>query len=1254
MKLTNRRMADLAVIVVALLALNSREVTATQTAPKPGAVIPPLMNKQGAGDVTPYEEECCTEPAAIKECWWQDAERDDVLCSAINPCPGGRPCRNVVASGDVIKPGTDAAPVGLCSCSEDSHCTESGMQGICNEDGTCGPSFCNGFKRCSCWGGCEEGKYAGQMVPSDGCAANAEATYCCEGIYPGLPGTDQIGFCSRWNNCVGPPVGGGGDGGPDSGAGDCTVGTVDADCSIYAGNPCMEATCNASNECIYNYVNGGICYDKSDLPGTLTVVTAPFDPNDTVCCCDDPADCPNQPCIAAVSCDGDFNNADTFHTCGIIQANPGDSCTGSDADNPCHWWTCNAAAAMDCELNERAVDIGCANDGEGRSNTDCAEWTCIGPDTFRICSFETDVLLKQSCDVVPPPADACARQFCDLAGACDYAKADGETCGPVGVASYRDLYCFPFECDTGSCDPDTSSPIFAQTTTERENCNFHAADDLGDVSAADRTVSEDLTCAADDINMAGTATNPRFSSCDRFDISDYVYYYSGQTDQNEFGLRHVLAYVSDADTAGTAIWDWDPILYATTACDGDPASQYTCNDDCNFSGTNFNDNGYSCGTGALGNAESAAVTAGPWPIIDDPIYSGSGVTNDWDSNGIDDGFSLESGFEGWLVVDSPQPTAPLPPGGAFDLTAEYNEHNNNSCWNTSSYMATPLITGEQAWKERWRGSLNGYDNYVCKTADPNPNIQDVFPAGSPDCIDDDKGIQLTSGCWTGTDAEVSDTEPGQAFYRVDLPEGVYKIYTDEAGMMWSAAGWLNPADQTAPARGIPYQNADFMSVVLATWGGGTSSDGSCVGALNPDSPSNVCAGGARGYPRERLFDNDAAGWHGWMEVSNNMPGIKGDYELNVLKVPQPFLGMMTVYSGLDSSGNDCGCGTFTPEGDWPMPGDRLDFTPTDDPIAGYSQSNNNVSTGSSFWVVDPDIDDTTGALAREEACVGDQGVNSCTRTMGPYELPFKFPYSGELFGYYCINAAGAIYLRRSPTDSCPAWDRDPSTKKLSGQYDDPNPISAGYGPSIFPLWGEIVPCWRSNRTNVNIDGWRTKTWVSCRSGYGGRIVRQTIPFEGTTAEVITWDGFDGSIMPKTGGQRNKSLQFQLILRIDGRISFFYKQPSPTDEWDSILDENGWSIGLHGTRSNYCGGDFTTTPACVTDGDCGIDGYECNGGTCERSIGNQNTHCNSVLGGSGIECDFQDEVTAGGSVIYEARFFCMNRVYGGFETGIAGP
>ncbi|MCP4674605.1 MAG: hypothetical protein GY854_03645 [Deltaproteobacteria bacterium] len=1247
MNLSNRRMADLAVIVVALLALNSREVTATQTVPKPGAVIPPLKGSQGAGNVTPYEDECCTDPGAIEVCWWQDADRDQVTCSAINPCPGGRPCRNNPGAGDDVKTGTEGLPnpVGLCACTEDSHCTEGGMQGICDENrGVCGPSWCNGFKRCSCWGGCEEGKYAGELVPSDGCANNATAVNCCEGEYPKLPGTDQIGYCSNWVSCVDP--GPGGDAGTS--AGSCTAATVAADCTAYAGNPCMEATCTASDECRYDPVNAGTCYDKSDLPGTLTVVTAPFDPTDTVCCCDTAADCPTQPCIAGVSCDLDFNNADTFQTCGIIQANPGDSCTGPDADNPCHWWTCNAAAAMDCELNERAVDVACSDDLAlpPRSNTDCAAWTCMGADTFRDCIFQTDVLLKQSCDTAPPPADQCARRFCDAAGSCNLSKSAGETCGPIGVPNYLDLYCYGYTCDASeACSPNVPLP-FVHSTPERENCNYEASDDLGDVSAGDRTVSEDLTCADDDVNMAGTASNPRFSSCDVFDISDFVYYYSGQTNQNEFGLRHVLAYVSD-----TGALNWDPLLYATTACDGAPASQYTCNDDCNFSGTNFND--YSCGVGPLADADSAAVTAGPWPIVDEPVYSGGGVTNDWDSNGIDDGFVLDSSFEGWLVVDSPQPTPPYPPGGAFDLTAEYNEHNNNSCWNTASYMATPQITGEQVWKERWRGSLNGYENFVCKTAGPNPNIQDVFPVGTPDCIDDDKSIQLTSGCWTGTDAEVSETDPGQAFYRVDLPEGLYKIYTDEAGMMWSAAGWLDPTDKTAPARGIPYQDADFMSTVLATWGGGTSSDGPCVGAINPDSPSNVCEGGARGYPRERLFDNDATGWHGWLEVSNNMPGIKGDYELNVIKVPQEFLGMMHVYHGYDSSGGGCACGSFSPTGDWPMPGDRLDFVPTDDPIAGYSVSNNNVSTGPGYWVVDPDIDDTMGALAREEACVGASGAQSCTRTMGPYEFPFKFPYSGELWGYYCINGAGAVTLRRSPTDSCPAWDRDPSSKKISGQYDAPDARTSGHGPSILPLWGEIVPCWRSNRTPTNISGWSTYTWVSCRTGYEGRIVRQTIPFEGTTAEVITWDGFDGTIEPHTSGPRNRKLQFQVIIRIDGRISFFYKQPNPTSAWDDILDTNGWAIGLHGTRSNYCGGDYTTSPACTVDADCGIDGYYCNGGTCSRTVGNQNLHCDTVLGGSGLLCDNANE-TVGGTTIYEARYFCMNRVFNAFEIGIAGP
>jgi len=1254
------------VVVATLLALG---LPRAEAAPEkmPGAGLYQLGESGQIAKVR-ADGECCTDPGAISECWWQDAVNDGVACANPSDCAAGRLCET-----DALVYGGHPSPngEGLCECVDDNDCDDGiSRHGVCDEArGICGPSYCNGYRACSCFGGCEDVIIEGHATPKDYCATQPN-NLCCEHYYPKIPGTEQTGMC--WDSTSCEP-----DTAPSTDTGECTSA---ADCLDYVGNICVIAAC-ILNTCQYggDPATRGKCFDLENGGAELTVNVDPIDPDPAkvLCCCTVGGDCPTDPCIAGATCNLDNTDTNYFHSCEVVQDGPGATCAdATHIDAPptgiaCHWWACNSDVRRACEFNERNVGVDCEDPGAGRTNTDCAAFICRGADGSRDCEFATDLLYKQSCDLAPP-SDVCGRRFCDDTGACILSKAQGDTCAPTGVSSYRDLYCYGFECDAAEACATGPQLPFYHTTDERENCTFEAGDDLGDVSASDRTASDDMTCAVDDMNMAGTADNPRFSGCNMEDISDFVYYYTGQTDADKFGLDHVLAYVEPtSDCMGN---DWDPIIYTAVACGGAPSSQYTCNDDCDFTGTNFND--YSCGVGALAHANTAAVTAGPWSRQDEIVYAGTGLANDWDGNSIDDGFVSDSSFEGWVVVDSPQPTAPCPPGGDFTLKLEYNEHNNNSCWNTSSYMSTPHIIGQQLWKERWRGSIAGYENYICKSAGPNPNIEDT----NADCFDDDKNIELSSRCWTGkTGAGVAspatETDPGQAFFRVDLPEGLYKAYTDEAGMMWSAEGYdayMDSADLTGND-GTPYAQANFLSTVLATWGAGTSPDGPCLGAIDPDSASNTCLGGLVGYPRERVFDNGPVGWHGWLEVSNNVALQRGDYELNVLKVPQEFLGFMTTYAGANNGvpGSSCSCGDFNPEGHWNMEGDRLDMYPTDTAVTGYAVSNNNNSTGAGAWMhdptkgthLDPDIGKADGALMRDVACVGAGGANGCNRSMGPYELPFLFPYSGELWGYYCINGAGAIALRRNPGDSCPAWDRDPSSKKITGQYDETDSRITGHGPLIFPLWGEIVPCWRSNYSWVSISGADFRSWTSCRTGYEGRIVRQSMPFEGTMAEVITWDGFDGTLEPsRTRGNRADSLRFQVVLRVDGRISFYYAEPAnnaanPNGAWDNILAYNGWAIGLSGTRFSPCLNNYTPTPPCSTSADC-QSGYACGGGVCGRTEGNEDTHCQNEIGDPAdpllnVRCDNTSQ-DVNGTTIYTARFFCMDRAWERLEVGVKGP
>ena len=134
-------------------------------------------------------------------------------------------------------------------------------------------------------------------------------------------------------------------------------------------------------------------------------------------------------------------------------------------------------------------------------------------------------------------------------------------------------------------------------------------------------------------------------------------------------------------------------------------------------------------------------------------------------------------------------------------------------------------------------------------------------------------------------------------------------------------------------------------------------------------------------------------------------------------------------------------------------------------------------------------------------------------------------------------------------------------------------------------------------------------WRGTSCSNDGEIRKSFTSFEGTSAMVISWEGFDGYFNPRDGGANN-ALDFQVILRVDGRITFFYKVPAGgADEWETILDANGWMVGLSGGRSVNC----------TDDGDC-----------------------DAAFGTSGLSCDDTNH-SVEGNVIWEAKNRCMNMV-----------
>ena len=120
-------------------------------------------------------------------------------------------------------------------------------------------------------------------------------------------------------------------------------------------------------------------------------------------------------------------------------------------------------------------------------------------------------------------------------------------------------------------------------------------------------------------------------------------------------------------------------------------------------------------------------------------------------------------------------------------------------------------------------------------------------------------------------------------------------------------------------------------------------------------------------------------------------------------------------------------------------------------------------------------------------------------------------------------------------------------------------------------------------------------------------------------ENLSNEKFGVSELAKASGMsRSNSLQFQVIIRIDGRITYFFKSPSSENAWDAILDYAGWVIGISGTRYRSC---------------------------------NNNSNC-TALGGSNLYCDTRS-YEVGGKQVYHATRHCINRVYDYKNSGVVG-
>lgn len=1115
----------------------------------------------GAG-AAPDEQECCSDPGVVSSCWWADADHDGVMCYNDDECPSG-----------------ECSDEGLCTCSDRSDCYDGVTRfGVCTAAGICGPSYCDGYLVCSCWGGCESPKDLGDYSTPRQMCGDTRAGYpgfCCEGNYPSDSSGKGRGYCSPDPTC-------------DSGCTDdaecddgnpCTVDTCDAGTcsfSIVHNAPPITPTCpyddSKSADCVEQWCMhgscevedapaGGACADAGGVPdgvhadcyastcdgaGQCVGALAPFG-----AACDDGNGCSaTSVCDAAGQCNAETPVAVPLGDCcdpaNSATFDDGNDCTAdgcdvsdftdthldlpsvtscvpaADSDDACGYWHCDGAGT--CIEEAAAAGTPCDSSvlgGTGGANSECSEWTCSATTPGDCEQHVIAAMVGQYCDGTGA-ADTCSQKTCTAAGDCEYEADPGVpvACSPEAPAVYDP--CCEYYCN------------FATHTCDEQGCASPAAgaeqcggEDLGTLgSAVGSSVAHAGTNRCTDNDYEVSDAN-RFASCGYATDGETVYQYAETTDESVYGLRHTRI---DLTTDGT----WTPLMYTSSSCDDTGA------------GPDEQSEQISCAAGTT-------LTTGPYPLRDRPDSS--------EGDGIDT--QVESTT--WLFVDSR--TTETPSGGDYDVDLTVEEHVNDRCDNEAAQVHAPLIDPEGEWKTRFRGTLDGHENFF--------NDNGGLPAGF---------------CWDG--GAGSETDPRTAFFRVDLPSGSQSMTT---GTDW---------DHTYKIYSDP-QGVGGVGTTLS-WLGSTAPDTSCTSSL---SNLQMCReSGALGTePREIVVDSADVLRSGWLAVTNETAGQSGDYELNVLRVPRQHLGMSQFFVGA-GSGLGCGCGA-PPSGShqaFGLGGTRLDFVPTNDDVGGFFVTKTAVGTD---WLVG----------GGDVVCQGVECSQPADTT--PLDFGFQFPYSGDVWPSFCLEAAGKLTLAKDSDECENKWDVKPNTTEFL----------EGGAPAIAPLWGSIAPCSEMSystpgrwKLNYNNDGdlvcaealcipfvlcncylW---SWGGAHCQVDGTIRKQLTTFEGTTAMVVTWEGFDGFSNPVNNTAQ--SIDFQVILRVDGRITFFY---GPNTAWEDILNANGWLVGLSGGRSQVC----------ATDDEC-----------------------DAAFGTTGLTCDTGPvtEVGPDKEVVWEPRDRCLNTVY----------
>ncbi len=485
-------------------------------------------------------DECCSDPGEIADCWWQDALRDGVTYESDFDGTGGPDHCDIGYDGNAGSgqaaddSGDPRGPNGerLCQCSSNDECTTN----ICI-DNLCRPDYCNGYMQCSCFGGCAEGKYG--RLDSGGAAATPQeqceddSLICCQNDYPDNIDGNGMGYCA--DVCISSKI-------PCNNNDDCVAAgatvislspVMSPDCAtvVCAGNECQATpvTATENDPCTNNVLYAGGAYGAMPRTGPADGASCYYAAcNDTGKCEADLTGANGEPCDDDDGTICTISECDTG-VCDVTAVNQPDGTVCYDDEDGCTVEECQIGVCtvidtpcpedsyagepntctLDCEdddldttdLHICYVPLDEPSDSGAKPSTGiCDYWDCEDVSGERV-PVHHDMAFESEC-----PDSQCAVIECDPSGA--QGNCDDVTPINVGGACTEydtDNACLEAECDTeGDCEDHEIAVPVDDPADCRDFTTCETATGVWNWVADDSELCTDSIDCTDDVCNAGT------------------------------------------------------------------------------------------------------------------------------------------------------------------------------------------------------------------------------------------------------------------------------------------------------------------------------------------------------------------------------------------------------------------------------------------------------------------------------------------------------------------------------------------------------------------------------------------------------------------------------------------------------------------------------------------------------------------------------------------------------------------------------